>query len=658
LKLFPFFVRAPGVLLAIVVPLLSTVFAANIGLVQPNVTTVGRYEPVIVRIDLTALTATNKFDPSQIAVDAEITKPDGVKFTYPCFYRGDSSGTSKWQLRFSPRQTGDFSYVIKVVEGGTTKTSDPVALTVTESGKNGFLHLDKTNYYVFRYDNGRPWRGAGLNFGWEEDTAGTDPLTYNYAEGLPMLSSSGANMIRAWMASSTTKMKPLEWGNGPMNYNLANADYWDRTLAFAQSKNISVKLTLGDYRQWETATDPWGNPGQWYVHPYNTAKGGYITDRLQYWTDAKCRTAFKNLLRYIVARYSYFPNIESFEYTNEITHAMGSYHANGGLTVMSNWFNEMTTYIKSIDYHGHMVTVNASDDNTQLWQNAGLEYVCRNIYRDAGAVSACQSEADGYNKPYVCGEYSLRWEGPAQQPFIDYQTNLHLAMWRGWGRKQPILALTWWWDNHLAAGDAVQIGAAGKFASDMTKVCPATSDYPKAASVGGGTETGGIFTGYHYFVWAKTGSNSTITVNNVKAQNYSVQWFDTWKGTYTKTSVINAAGTTLSIPVGAFTNSTGDIAFRIAGADSALSTGVEPVIASRSTFSPAIVSMRGFLNVTMPNPQRFTVSIVSLNGRVVATRTAEARSLKLETNGIADGVYGVTIVASAGRAVQKVQITR
>ena len=124
------------------------------------------YERVDIDINLVAKWE-NPYLQEDVALDMYITSPSGKQLVLPCYYESGKSGEkSLWKARFTPQETGKYSYNLKIRKGDNVlSTSKAYAFKVAPSDKKGILH--PKDFWVFQYDNGQPFRGVAENICWE-----------------------------------------------------------------------------------------------------------------------------------------------------------------------------------------------------------------------------------------------------------------------------------------------------------------------------------------------------------------------------------------------------------------------------------------------------------------------------------------------------------
>jgi Domain of unknown function (DUF5060) len=167
----------------------------------------------------------NPYNPADIKVDAFITAPDGKTLIQPCFFKSGMSGMSGWEARFTPRQSGTYTYYLQVENDGKKTISETRHFSASASDGDGFLGLNKDSWYSLRFDSGRQYRGVGLNICWDMESEWKYPYeTYFKAAG-----ENNVNFVRLWMCSWNL---PLEWTT-IRNYTVTTdaLENWDKTFA-------------------------------------------------------------------------------------------------------------------------------------------------------------------------------------------------------------------------------------------------------------------------------------------------------------------------------------------------------------------------------------------------------------------------------------------
>ena len=104
----------------------ADVGAFSVSVEAVNSERIGLYEKFEITVGLDA-TYTNPYYPDEVDLRAVFTSPSGKKWEICGFYDGAS-----WKVRFSPDETGEWKYVVKVTNSEGTAQSgvitDPIGM--------------------------------------------------------------------------------------------------------------------------------------------------------------------------------------------------------------------------------------------------------------------------------------------------------------------------------------------------------------------------------------------------------------------------------------------------------------------------------------------------------------------------------------------------
>lgn len=588
--------------------------------VTPSAASVGRYKTLSVAIELNT-PYSNPFDQEDIKVDMRLTGPAGEAIVQPCFYKSGTSANSAWEARFAPRRTGAFAFRIAVIRGGATEESGEFRFQADESASDGFLHMDPDSWYGLRFDSGRRFRGVGENFGWEGGN-------YNFRNTLPLLKSNKVNFIRTWEGPGRFG---LEHNQGFNRYSSAVADKIDTVMQLAEQNGIYIMAAFDPHIYYATKADYWA-PGiiRWNENPYSTSHGGPCAKPSEFFTNAKAKAAYRNRLRYTVARWGSNPYAAVWEFWNEVDHLV----AGEGVTTASlgEWHKEMSAYLRSIDPNSHVITTSLShNDYKEIWSLPGIEFSQRHLYGGTDGLPGTFSQYENsYKKPFVSGEFSLHWTGTTATTPAAYERELHMALFRGMFLQTPILPMTWWWDFHADQGDYFHFARAADMVSRMVD---GDGKLEKLAfSAGGELEVMALKGPLGSFLWVRNKQNyavngASVTLNGVAELTYDVRAYDTWTGVFSAPQTQPAAGGSLKVTLpnlGADKEAAYWLAARIpVQADSRYSKA-----GSRLTLS-RIRQEGNRLEIALAGADGAPVSITlsDLRGRVLFRRRLEARAV-------------------------------
>lgn len=390
----------------------------------------------------------NPYDAREIALNMIIKSPAGDSLFLPCYFEtGDSVG-SQWKARFAPQEAGNYSYYFQVVKDGQQMSnSSEATFTSLSSDKDGFLHIN--DYWTFKFDSGKPFRGIGENIGWESRSYDDPKWDYDYL--LPTLSNNGANFFRSWMAPNNF---PLEWKKVKDTKRYTDTDEYfnpggvkrlDEVLELADSLGLYVMLAFDSHN-----TLMEGN--QWEIHNYNIKNGGPASNPSEFFTLKESREKYKNRLRYIIARWGYSTSVGAWEFFNEIDNA--AFSRSDSIIIphkaITSWHKEMATYLKSIDPYDHIVTTSVSHREIEgLYELDELDLNQMHIYKRTKQIpEGIIQYTSEYNKPFSWGEFGYEWDWNKDFSKIaeEFDHDYKIGLWYGLFNPTPVLPMTWWWE--------------------------------------------------------------------------------------------------------------------------------------------------------------------------------------------------------------------
>jgi hypothetical protein len=390
----------------------------------------------------------NPYDAREIAVNMILKNPGGEQVFLPCYYESGDNMNSNWKARFSPRQTGEYTYHFELLINGDKKyESTDNQFIAKESNREGFLHIH--DFWTLRFDSGKPFRGIGENIGWESRSFEDPKWNYDYL--LPTLANNGANFFRCWLAPNNF---PLEWKKVKDTSRYSDTDEYfnpggikrlDEVVEMLDSLNLYVMLAFDSHN-----TLMEGN--QWEIHNYNKKNGGPADNPTEFFTLKESREKYKNRLRYIVARWGYSPNIAAWEFFNEIDNA--AFTRSDSIRIpheaITNWHKEMATYLKEIDPYDHIVTTSVSHREIDgLYALNALDLNQMHIYKRTKQIpDGIISYTQMYNKPFSWGEFGYEWDWNKDFTKIakEFDHDFKIGLWYGLFSPTPILPMTWWWE--------------------------------------------------------------------------------------------------------------------------------------------------------------------------------------------------------------------
>lgn len=305
---------------------------------RPTVPVFNRFE---VRFQLDA-TYKNPFDPADIDVVAEIVAPNADPIRYPAFFmipytpqdgltrlKGnvtyDPAGDAYWAVRYTPAAPGEYRLrlVANTPANGQSAASDWIAFTATESDHRGFVEISPANPQYFRHSADQSlFFATGTNIAWTRASGNGAPGDRDSVEYYFGKAAGQQPATRVWQCHYAW----LEWTpqlNGPLNsnthyaglnyYNQMVATAFDRVFELAEPHQLRIMLVLDDNNEHENI-DVWH---AWPGNPYNQANGGPVAKPNDMYVDAAARAAYRNRIRYVIARWGYSPSLWSINVWND-----------------------------------------------------------------------------------------------------------------------------------------------------------------------------------------------------------------------------------------------------------------------------------------------------------------------------------------------------
>ncbi|MFC4099004.1 fibronectin type III domain-containing protein [Paenibacillus xanthanilyticus] len=525
---------------------------ANIAM---NTSTPAMYSKFEMTFNLSS-TYTNPYNPDEVNVYATFTTPSGKTEIVPGFYKSNTS--PKWAVRYSPREAGAHSVVLRVSDASGTGQSGSYAFTAGGPGANrGFMSTQGTRFVD---SFGSQITLIGTNFAWN------NPNPNAVTQEIPNLKPAKMNLLRVWYSCWWSSLAP-EWGpitaneaglttvyEGIGRYQLDNQARMDQMFEAAEANDVYIMLTMlsfGDFYY------------QWNVNAYNQANGGpsyYSENNTDFWTNPAAKAYQKKLLRYMFARYGYSRALGMLEYWNESDNRVDTTAAN-----RASWHAEMDNYWKSLDFYNHVTTTSYAwkdhaGSGQQTWETL-TTLDATNVHRydsSADVITAWEQQIDNLltlapNKPAFIGEVGRTHDDQTTDPTIDEY--MHNALWAPIFRAGAAGGSLWWIFEtgfalpanykaiHTRLANFVQ--PAEKHLIHMPHV-----DYGQQTN---GTKVGGFKSDSRAYLWINdTQANHTVTsprtVSGMSltipmANNYyKVSYYDTYAGTFSPVTTVQATG--------------------------------------------------------------------------------------------------------------------
>ncbi|GMV45204.1 MAG: hypothetical protein AMXMBFR66_06020 [Pseudomonadota bacterium] len=433
-----------------------------------------RHERVEIEVDPGA-TYNNPFDPDEVEIDVQLTRPDGSVLVVPAFHHRDfeitgsaperygNGGAPSWRVRFTPAASGAHHWRAVVKDAAGTRALAEAAFTVADGTRRGFVRIDRRDGRFLRHDDGTPFVPVGHNVAWED---GTGLGTLFWERTFSRMAAAGENWTRVhhvhYHDGQSLEWTPNHTGyyQGLGRYSLELAWKLDRIVEAAERHGIAMQFVILNNVVLNTQLTP-----QWDGNPYNARHpGGFLDRPEQFFADARARRMFKRLLRYLVARYSHSPAILAWELVNEAYLVDGFATSAQVRADVIDWHREMSEYLRAIDPARHLVTTGSAEQPQldALWSLPAIDLVQFHNYRpqQITAFASDIARLRSLGKPVLIGEFGVDDQvaetrvaslpEPERTQLRD-ALPLHNGIWAASMLNSG--AMLWWWDRYIDALD-------------------------------------------------------------------------------------------------------------------------------------------------------------------------------------------------------------
>lgn len=436
------------------------------------------YTPLILSLPVDENDLSNPFDSREIEVLGIFTSPAGVQSVVPGFWLQpysdqcpapcpvadfQPSGEPVWQVRFTPREAGTWTYTLQIRRDGAVQRSEEGSFLVRDSDHDGFIRVGENRRY-FAFDSGKPYLPVGMNLKWSWDGIG-GVRTYQY--WLRDLSASGVNYARLFI--DTPWFIGLDWAGPAGDYRQAQraAAELDVILDTAAQYGIALQLVL----LWNQSMRVDSGPpvlipeeparpnmsADWDDHPYNVLNGGPLSGPGAFFANPQAQELIRRRLRYIMARWGYSPQVFAWEIVDRIDRL-------GGFSeqVAGEWLRSTIAYLREIDTHDHLITAGSQQPSPLIFDNPLLDFTSFEFYQRRPIEATTDQESEiirltgGYlavtQSPLMLNAFSLN---PWYEPVADDPQGVHFqsTLWTSLLSGTAGTAASDWWDTYIIARD-------------------------------------------------------------------------------------------------------------------------------------------------------------------------------------------------------------
>ena len=533
--------------------------APVIGIKGTNGGTIKKYEKFEVWPSLENVGIENPYNPDDIDVHALFTAPSGKKIRINGFY-DDFENADQWKVRFSPNETGVYTYQLFVEDAGGSGESAVASFTAVDSEHRGWIKPSSVNPHYFVHDDGSSYYGVGVYSPWRNDLQRLD----NFADH-------HANLFAIWDITyggfvNGTGLIEEELGR----YNQLKLGRIDSLLGILEERDIKMMYAIWPHDLFSETV--WS--AQWSQNPYSR-----LIDVDDVYSDSLVWEYQKMKYRYMIARFAHSRSMGIWELINEMNGTDGWAH--GRHQECYDWVEKCERYFEENDPYMHPMTASFSGGfeeyrealyertdipNIHIYPAQGWEMK----YPDDRMRSAMFNYAwaskrfwDGFEKPAIFGEAgaSLAYY-PVNDP--NYHISYHNQLWAS--LTNGLAATPIWWDYPvLNDGDWDQLKVLSGFVSGIDL---ANQPYKPLEVSAEGVDLYVMGTSHDAFGWGRSFGKEAISnlefhIQGLEDYAYSIKWYNAWTGELLKSGTVKALDGELILKVPQMKPAHPDVAFKI-----------------------------------------------------------------------------------------------
>lgn len=427
-----------------------------------------KYTRLELMVTLSA-TYSNPYNFGQVNLQGFFTSPSGQLYTRDGFYMQDfemtqpdvlaPTGPPGWRIRFSPNETGIWTFYVKISDATGSETSQNLQFTCTPSGRKGFVSRNGSRLV---HDNGETFLGLGTNLAWQDWSTGfTD-----YEDWVSELKANGGNFTKLTLAPWGFEFEWKETGAGYYGQRQNRAWTLDWVMEMLMENEIYCQLNPMIHSELRPGS------GNWDDNPYFNQNGGPCHEPQNFFVNPEAIEIFQQKLRYINARWGYSPQVIAWEVLSEADNT-GLYSSFYNQTL--SWSNTMTAYINDIDIYGRPCSNGYAipQHDPAYWSNQETGFTQLHIYDfipdlEMKIYNFSKDYIDTWDKPFIAGEFALGHDPTAIIQQDPDGITFHNTVWSSMFSGAFGSAMSWWWDNYLYPnGHIGHLSAISQFINEI-----------------------------------------------------------------------------------------------------------------------------------------------------------------------------------------------
>ncbi|MEN8156890.1 MAG: DUF5060 domain-containing protein [Bacteroidota bacterium] len=637
-----------------------------------NSETPGLYERHEIDVILLDADYDNPYDPDQLDLSAQFTSPTGKVWEINGYY-DNYNNVNQWKIRFSPNETGEWRYTLKVIDRVDTATTSEYTLNAVESNHKGWIRVSEKNPHYFEYDNGSSFYGVGAYYPWPQG---------DVVAMLDRLQATGSNFwaLMNMPYDNGTIFESDKSGLG--RYDQLQCGWMEHLLELSEERDLKMQYAIWVHRV--IAKDIW-DMGFWDTrNPYST-----IMNATEFFVHEEGWEYQKKQFRYLIARYAGYRSFAIWELVNEITGTdaweLGGGKHGSGLA----WVKKMDDYFQENDPYNHPTT--ASQHGGHYWPEGYAEVDVSNVHLydkgwpmrypsnvvRSGLYNYAKITADMWSdnkQPAYMGEAGfMEQHSYIAPPSAEYTQYYHNALWGCWANGSASTPLWWEFNEHDIMYDDVleQLTAFGKvyglidYTREPLKPVEASSLSADAYAMFGDS------TGFGWLreINGDDVRGTEITITGVPDTTYRIEWYRTWTGAYHKETFSKAVDgiLTITVPSSGFLE-VADKAFIIKMTDEDHTAVDESRTNTSNMFhlgqnypNPCYTTTN--IEFSIPYASIVSLKVYDVSGREVATvvdgiRSAGTYTSSFDTGQLKRGIYLYTLKSGEFSQTRKIILVK
>lgn len=517
------------------------------------------YDKFEILLELKEVQVDNPYDPEDIDVYAEFLSPSGKSIRINAFY-DNYQDMDQWKLRFSPGETGKYSYRLFVSDNGTMGKGVKGSFSAIASEHHGWIRPSKVNLHYFSYDDGSSFYGVGVYSPWRNDM-----------DRIQTYIDHGANLFAIWDIMyggfvNGTGLLEEELGR----YNQLKMGRIDSLLHIFEQNDIQLMYAIWPHDLFSASV--WA--ARWEDNPYKQ-----LCSAEEVYSNPEAWKYQQQKYRYMIARFSHSRSMGIWELINEMNGTDG--WEQGRYDECFEWVDKCQKYFEENDPYRHPVTASFSGGfneyrerlyeitdipNIHIYPSQGWKKKYpENTMRSAMYNYAWASRRfwDAFEKPAIFGEAgaNLAYYSPDKK---NYHVAYHQQIWAC--LTNGLAATPVWWDyTELWEEDWDQLQVLAAFVSDVDFANKAFEPMEVHAPgmdcyvLGTGSEA----IGWGRSIECKSISGMIVSVSGMVTGSYRAEWIDPWTGKIVEIVHVEAVGEVLTITIPELQVIRGDLAFKV-----------------------------------------------------------------------------------------------